>query len=36
MDAISRGGWMVALDRVCEWMRYVAVVEWMPYVGVVG
>ena len=36
MDEKRRSGWMDALVRGCEWMRYVAVVEWMPYVGVVG
>ena len=29
MDGLCRGGWMDALSRVVEWMRYVGVVVWM-------
>ena len=29
MDGINRGGWMDALSKVVEWMRYVGVFGWM-------
>ena len=29
MDALCGGGWMNALSRVVEWMRYIGVVGFM-------